>query len=124
MIHVIPVHMVTDSSDNTCMAVFTEDWSWTNSAGMTWNFKKGDTSDGHSTGTYFRHFDAWVIAALCHDQDCVNAAKYESYKMRKDGDKDYRFNLNDLKAPKSTVYRRSAGVRVYAYNLKISGKLK
>lgn len=124
MIHEIPAHLVTDSSDNTCMAVFTEDWSWTNSAGKTWYFKKGDVSDGHSTGTYFRHFDAWLIAALCHDQDCVNAHKAKSYKMRKAADKAYRFNLIDLKAPWSTVYRRSAGVRAYALKLKLTGRLK
>lgn len=124
MIHEIPVHLVTDSSDNTCMAVFTKDWSWTNSAGRTWKFKKGDVSDGHSVGTYFRHFDAWTIAALAHDQDCVNAAKYESYQMRRDGDKAYRFNLADLKAPKSTIYRRYAGISAYAYKLKITGRLK
>ena len=124
MIHEIPVHLVTDSSDNTCMAVFTEDWSWTNSAGMTWHFKKGDVSDGHSVGNYFRHFDAFTIAALCHDQDCIKANESKSYKMRKAADKAYRFNLIDLKAPRSTVYRRSAGVRLYAYKLKLSGKLK
>ena len=124
MIHEIPCHLVTDSSDNTCMAVFTKDWSWTNSAGMTWNFKKGDISDGHSTGTYFRHFDAWIIAALCHDQDCIKANESKSYKMRRAGDKAYKFNLKDLKAPKTTVYRRHAGVSAYAIKLKITGKLK
>lgn len=124
MINEIPCHLVTDSSDNTCMAVFTKDWSWTNSGGMTWEFKKGDVSDGHSTGAFFRHFDAWTIAALCHDQDCVNANDAKSYKMRKAGDKAYKFNLIDLKAPKSTVYRRYAGVSARAYKLKLTGKLK
>ena len=124
MIHEIPLSIVTDSSDKTCMAVFTKDWSWTNSKGMKWEFKKGEISDGHSTGTYFRHFDAWVIAALCHDQDCIRANEGKNYKMRRAGDKAYRFNLADLEAPKTAVYNRYAWVSAYAYKLKITRALK
>ena len=124
MIHEIPCHFITDSSDNTCMAVFTEDWSWTNSKGLTWHFNKGDVSDGHSIGTYFRHFDAWLIAALCHDQDCIRANEAKSYKMRRYGDRAYKYNLDDLKAPTSTVYRRYAGVSAYSWKLKITKALK
>jgi hypothetical protein len=106
------------------MAVFTRNWKWTNSAGRKWEFKKGDVSDGHSTGTYFRHFDAWVIAAICHDQDCIRANEGKSYAMRRAGDKAYKFNLSDLKAPKTTVYNRYTWVSGYAYKLKLTGKLK
>jgi len=124
MIREIPCHLVTDSSNNTCMAVSTKDWSWTNSAGMAWNFKKGETSDGHSRGKYFRHFDAWLLAALCHDQDCVRANEEGSYKMRMAGDNAYKFNLFDLGAPKSTVLWSYTGVSIYTYKLKLMGKLK
>ena len=125
MIHEIPCHLVTDSSDNTCMAVFTKNWSWTNSTtGMTWKFKKGDTSDGHSTGSYFRHFDDVTIAALCHDQDCVKANKDKSYQKRKRGDRSYKWNMINLKASKGKVYRRYAAVSAYARWLKMKGDLK
>ena len=124
MIHEIPFHMVTDSSDQTCMAVFTKDWEWTNSAGKTWAHKKGDSSDGHTRGKYFRAFDSLVIAALNHDQDCVRANKAKSYAIRIQGDKDYKFNLIDLGASKAVANISYAGVRVFAYKLKISGRLK
>ena len=119
MINVIPINMVTDSNDRTCMAVFTEDWSW-----MAWEFKKGDTSDGHSTGDYFRHFDAWVIAALCHDQDCEEANAIGSYAMRRAGDRAYKHNLKELGASRATVYRRYAAVSAYSRWLKLTGELK
>ena len=124
MINVIPVEMITDSKDNTCMAVFTEDWMWSNKAGFVWIFKKGDVSDGHSTGAYFRHFDAWVIAALCHDQGCIEANKDKNYNRRRKVDKAYKMNLKELGASWSTVHRRYAAVSAYSRWLKLKGDLK
>ena len=124
MINNIPVYLVTDSKKKTCMAVLTESWSWTNSKGMTWDFRLGYRSDGHSTGKYFRHFDSLTIAALCHDQDCEQANLVGSYTMRKRGDKAYKLNLKELGASWSTVHRRYAAVSAFSRWLKVRGELK
>ena len=100
-----------------------EGFTYTNSRGQSWHFKKGWKSDGHSTGKYFKHFDEWTIAALAHDLDCEMANEFKDYGIRRRGDKAYKFNLKELGAPKSTVYRRYAGVSGYARWLKLSGKL-
>ncbi len=99
-------------------------FSYRNSRNQVWGFERGWISDGHSVGKLFRHFDAWTMAALCHDQFCEVAEKEKSYAIRRTGDKDYKFNLQDLGAPRSTVWRRYAGVTAYARWLKLTGKLK
>ena len=124
MINNIPVYLVTDSKRGTCMAVFYKDWQWSNNLGHTWYFTEGDKSDGHSTGSYFRHFDAWVVAALCHDQDCVEANTAKDYKYRRTADKDYKRNLKYLGASWSVIHRRYAAVCGYSRLLKFRGKLK
>lgn len=88
-----------------------------------WGFRKGFDSDGHSVGI-FKHFDKWVNAAFCHDQDCGLATKEKNYDIRRQGDKDYRDNLIYLGAPKHVVYRRYAGVSAQAFTLRMRGKLK
>jgi len=121
----LPVIMHFDYKNNNVTIEITEDFTYTNNKGKSWHFKKGWRSDGHSTGSLFKHFDAYTLAALCHDQDCERANVAESYKMRRKGDKSYRYNLKDLGAPKFTVWRRYQAVRgrtVYLH--KITRKLK
>lgn len=120
----LPNIMHFDAKNNTVKIEITEDFSYENSRGQAWDFKKGWMSDGHSVGQFFKHFDAWTLAALCHDKDCELANSWESYNFRREGDKNYKFNLKDLGAPKSTVYRRYSAVSGYAYMLKMRGKLK
>ena len=124
MINVIPAKLVTDSALGTCMAVYTDDWSWTNSKGMTWHHKDKGESDGHSTGTYFRHFDFLSIAAFNHDKDCIAANLARSYAMRRAGDRAYKQNLRDLGASWATIHRRYAAVSAYSRWLKLKGDLK
>lgn len=95
-----------------------------NSRGDTWSFPIGWVSDGHSTGEYFKHFDAWTAAALCHDQECEQSWKEKRYDLRRTGDKNYKFNLKELGAPKSTVYRRYAAVSARTRWLKITRRIK
>ena len=94
-----------------------------NSTGKSWAFREGFDSDGHSVGV-FKHFDKWVHAAFCHDQDCGLATMSKSYAVRRRGDRDYRDNLTYLGAPKHVVYRRYAAVSAQAFTLKLRGKLK
>jgi hypothetical protein len=100
-----------------------EDFSYINSEGTRWDFKKGWKSDGHSTGKYFKHFDEYTIAALSHDQDCERSWEMTSYAIRREGDKNYKFNLKELGASKSTVYRRYAAVSARTRWLKFTGEL-
>ena len=100
-----------------------EDFTFTNGNGDSWDFKAGWRSDGHSTGKYFKHYDAYTLAALSHDLDCEKANRKKSYDIRKRGDKNYKFNLKELGAPKSTVYRRYAAVSARTKWLKLTGRI-
>jgi len=120
----LPVIMHFNAKYNTVKIEIVDRFFFINKAGKKWVFYPEWKSDGHSVGSYFKHFDAWTIAALCHDQDCEIANKEGSYKFRRQGDKDYRNNLIELGAPKTTVYRRYAAVSSYAYALRLKGDLK
>jgi hypothetical protein len=100
-----------------------EPFTYTNNRGDSWIFSAGWHSDGHSTGKYFKHFDEYTIAALCHDQDCEESWNTASYSTRVKGDKNYRINLTELGASKSTVYRRYAAVSARTKWLWITGKI-
>lgn len=106
------------------MIEFTNDIVLTNDdTDKSWSFKKGFDSDGHSVGI-FKHFDEYVNAAFCHDQDCGRATNLKRYDIRRQGDKDYRENLAYLGASKFTVYRRYSGVSAQSFSLRLRGKLK
>lgn len=120
----LPVIMHFDYKKNKVKIEIVEDFDYINSKNQPWILRAGWCSDGHSVGKLFKHFDAWTLAALCHDQDCEIANKARSFKMRRAGDKNYKFNLTDLGAPKSTVYRRYAAVSLRTRWLKLTGKLK
>ena len=119
----LPVIMHFDYKNNKVKIEITEDFVYENSKGKTWMFYAGWMSDGHSVGKLFKHFDAWTLAALCHDRDCEIGNDHKSFKVRSLGDKDYKFNLKDLGAPKSTVYRRYAAVSARTRWLKLTGKI-
>jgi len=120
----LPNTMHFDRVKNRVTIEITEPLTLTNSKGTIWLFKPGWPSDGHSTGKYFKHFDAYTPAALCHDQDCEKANQQKSFSARRKGDKDYRHNLTELGAPNSTVLRRYAAVTTRSYWLRLTGKLK
>jgi len=122
-INSLPLIMHFDYKNNKVCIEITLSFIYTNGRGDKWSFKKGWRSDGHSVG-YFKHFDAQTMAALCHDQDCEEAERQKSYAIRRQGDKNYKFNLADLEASRSKVLRRYAGVSARAYRLKFTGKLK
>jgi len=123
-INKLPVIMHLDYKNNKVSIEITEDFTYTNTLEMQWAFKSGWRSDGHSVGKYFKHFDAYTMAALCHDRDCEMSNNIGSYNMRRTGDKNYKFNLQDLGASKATILRRYAAVSTYARWLKLTGKLK
>lgn len=120
----LPCIMHFDRKGNVVMIQLIYDLTLTNDKGGVWHFEKWWKSDGHSTGEYFRHFDAWLAAALCHDLDCENAEKTGDVSIRKQGDKDYKYNLDYLGAPESTEVRRFVGVSIYRRFLRMMGKLK
>jgi hypothetical protein len=112
-----------DRENGGCWIEPTEPFKIVNSKGREWDFTLVFDSDGHSLG-FFKHFDAWTPAALCHDLDCIIANKENSYEIRQEGDFWYKHNLKECGAPSSLVYRRYWGVSSYAYTLKLRGKLK
>lgn len=122
MIFELPVKMVIDTKKKTVMIEFTEDYHLV-IGGKWWWFEKGWQSDGHSVGI-FKHFDAWTLAALPHDQTCETANRFKDYSLRRKGDRQYRVNLKALGAPKRVWMRRYAGVSLRAWQLKLTGKLK
>lgn len=114
----LPVIMHFDYEKNKVKIEIVEDFEW-----KEWRFKAGWMSDGHSVGGLFKHFDAWTLAALAHDQDCELANRKQSYDIRKRGDKNYRINLKELGAPRSTVYRRYAAVSARTKWLMLTGRI-
>ena len=118
----IPLKFMHFDYESNKVSIETAGFSYTNGRGHTWTFQEGWHSDGHSVGR-FKHFDTQTFAALCHDQDCERANRLENYALRRIGDKDYKYNLAELGAPKTTVLRRYAAVSAMSRWLKFTGKL-
>lgn len=92
-----------------------EGFSWVNKRGKKWSFIAGWSTDGHSIPGPFKNFDRLTLAAMCHDQDCERAS---SYAQRRQGDKDYYYNMRDLGASRITATRRYMAVSAYARLIK------
>ena len=119
----LPVIMHFDYKKNKVKIEIVETFTYTNSRDDSWRFGVGWLSDGHSTGKYFKHFDAWTLAALCHDLDCERSNDLKSHYVRREGDKNYKFNLADLGAPKAQVNWRYAAVSARTRWLKLMGRI-
>jgi len=104
--------------------IFNEDFYWTNCEGKTWRIEKGSSSDGHSSPSFFRgafpSLDESLMAAICHDIDCINASKY---KLRREGDKDYLINMKQLGVPWWSRRLKYWGVSLMSVWLKVRGKV-
>ena len=105
---------------DTMMLKFNEQYVWTNARGKTWIFDKGEASDGMSMWV-FRHYGQFLLPALAHDQDCINA---KTYAERREGDRQFKANMKDLGASKWFYTRRYLGVSAYAQWMRIKGDFR